>query len=247
MRFILAKDATDVSQRAYDFIRKSILQNPSLILGLATGSTPLELYKLMISDHKRGNLSYKKVKTINLDEYVGLPEGHPQSYRYFMDNNLFNHIDIDKNNTKVPRGNAINLDKECEEYSSFVSTNRPDIQILGIGSNGHIAFNEPGTSFNSSTHIVKLKDSTIKDNARFFENESEVPQQAITMGIKDIMSAKMIILLATGSSKAEALYRAIKGPITEDCPASILQTHPNTVILGDHTSSFWIRVNREPE
>ncbi|OQC15422.1 MAG: Glucosamine-6-phosphate deaminase [Firmicutes bacterium ADurb.Bin080] len=247
MRFILAKDATDVSQKAYDFIRKSILQNPSLTLGLATGSTPLELYKLMINDYKRGNISFKNIRTINLDEYVGLPEGHPQSYRYFMDYNLFNHIDIDKNNTKVPNGSAIDLNKECEDYSSFISKNVQDIQILGIGSNGHIAFNEPGTSFNSSTHIVDLKESTIKDNARFFDNETEVPKKAITMGIKDIMGAKMIILLATGSSKAEAIYRAIKGPITEDCPASVLQSHPNTVILGDHTASFWIRVNREPD
>lgn len=243
MRFIFAQDYMDASVRAYDFIRSEMIKNPSLTLGLATGSTPLQLYKLMIEDYKRGNFSYAKVRSINLDEYVGLNPNHPQSYRYFMNSNLFNHIDININNTKVPDGNALDLEKECISYSEYVDANRPDIQILGIGSNGHIAFNEPGTSFDSITHIVDLKESTINDNARFFEDVTKVPRQAITMGIQDILKAKMIILIATGSGKADSLYKAIMGPITEECPASILQTHKNTVILADQAASFWVKKN----
>lgn len=243
MRFIFAQDYMDASRRAYDFVRSALIINSSLTLGLATGSTPIQLYKLMIDDYKRGNFSYSSVKTINLDEYVGLPSNHPQSYRYFMNSNLFNHIDINIDNTKVPNGNAPDLDNECLSYSKYVDENRIEIQILGIGSNGHIAFNEPGTSFNSITHIVNLKESTINDNSRFFENTSMVPKQAITMGIQDILKAKMIILIATGSSKADSLYKAIMGPVSEDCPASILQTHKNTVILADQAASFWVKKN----
>lgn len=246
MRFILAQSYTDASERAYDFIRRALFSKPDIILGLATGSTPLGIYKLMIDDYARGNISYKKIKTVNLDEYVGLTPSHPQSYSYFMHKNLFNHIDISPENIRLPDGTSSDLDAECKAYSQYVAANIPDIQILGIGSNGHIAFNEPGTSFTSSTHIVDLKDSTIQDNSRFFDEKEEVPRKAITMGIKDIMSAKMIIMVATGSSKAEAIYNAIRGPITEECPASILQTHPNTVILADQTASYWVRTNRPP-
>lgn len=241
MRFFLAKDTKEVNTIAYNLIRAEILRNPKIVLGLATGSTPLGLYKLMIEDCKRGNVSYKDVKTINLDEYIGLPDNHPQSYHTFMYENLFKDINIDLKNTKIPNGNAKDLAKECADYTAYIDKYTPDIQLLGIGSNGHIAFNEPGTSFDATTHVVDLKESTIKDNSRFFDSIDDVPKQAITMGIADIMKAKMIILLATGTSKTDAVYNAVLGPISEDCPASALQLHNNVVVVADPNASFMVR------
>ncbi len=214
-----------------------VLQNESKpVLGLATGSSPVGLYEKLIESYKRGEISFKNVHTYNLDEYVGLSGDHPQSYRQFMNNNLFNHIDIDLKNTNVPNG-LVNGEESCKQYNLDLQEFEIDIQILGIGSNGHIAFNEPGTSFSSITHVVDLKEETISDNARFFDSIDEVPKQAVTMGLANIMKAKKIILIATGEHKAEALRQMILGEITEDLPASILQFHPNVVILTDREAA----------
>lgn len=241
MRIIIEKDYQDIGKTANKFMRELLINNPNATLGLATGSSPVGLYKEMIADNKAGITTFKNIKTVNLDEYVGLPEGHDQTYRYFMNDNLFNHIDIDKNNTRVPNGMAENLENACKEYTDYVAKNIPDVQILGIGSNGHIAFNEPGTPFDAHTHIVTLKEGTRQDNARFFSSIDEVPTHAITMGIADIMQAKMIILVANGIGKSKAIYDMAKGPITTDCPASILQSHPNVVVIIDESAGYLLK------
>lgn len=206
------------------------------ILGLATGSTPEGVYKLLVDAYNKNKVSFKNVKTFNLDEYVGLEATHNQSYRYFMNKHLFNHIDIDINNTHIPSNkddeNNLNIyDKKIEEAGGI------DIQLLGIGSNGHIAFNEPGTSFESKTHIVTLKESTIVDNSRFFNSIDEVPKEAITMGLNSILQAKKIILIAFGKNKQEAIYKMFALDSNEDLPASILQNHPNVTIYCDEEAA----------
>lgn len=210
-----------------------IKANPSINLGLATGGTPVPLYENLIKDHKLNKTSYKQVKTFNLDEYIGLPENHSQSYRTFMNDIFFNHVDIDKKNTYIPNGNAANLELEASNYDKLITENKIDLQLLGIGTNAHIGFNEPGSSFDSNTIIVDLTQETRDANVRFFNDMSEVPKTAITMGIGSITKAKEIILVATGAHKAEAILNTIEGPITMDVPASILQAHPNVSIYLD--------------
>ena len=210
-------------------------EKPDAILGGATGSTPLLLYAELARLNKAGEVSFAKAKSFNLDEYVGLEGTHDQSYRYFMDKNLFEHVDIDMANTRVPSGInteiAADYDREIEEAGGV------DMQLLGIGNNGHIGFNEPGTPFGSITHVVELTESTREANARFFESIDEVPTHAVTMGIKTVMNAKKIILIATGAAKAPIVKEFIQGPVTEEVPASVLQLHPNVEVFLDHEAA----------
>lgn len=208
--------------------------NPRLNLGLATGSTPTGVYKRLIQDHEENKTSYKQVNTFNLDEYIGISKKDPNSYHYFMCENLFDHIDIPLEHTHIPDGTAEDLDEECRRYEQFIQEHGGiDLQILGIGQNGHIGFNEPGTSFSSRTHIINLAESTRKANSRFFESLEDVPTQAITMGIASIMASKEIFLLVSGASKAEALARLVNGEVSEQFPASVLKNHQNVTIFAD--------------
>ena len=211
-------------------IAKLIKNKPNAVLGLATGSTPLGVYKNLINLNKKGKVSFKNVTTFNLDEYVGIDETHNQSYKYFMNKNLFDEIDINKNNTHFPDNKTITP----EVYDEKIKTaGGIDFQVLGIGSNGHIAFNEPNTPFDSLTHIVELTESTIKDNSRFFNSIDEVPTKAVSMGLKSIMGASEIVLIATGANKAKAISELFTKNPDESLPASILKNHPNVTIYCD--------------
>ena len=211
----------------------TINNKPNCVLGLATGSSPVGIYKNLVKAYREKKVSFKDVTTFNLDEYIGLEETHHQSYRYFMNDNLFNHIDIDKSKTHVPNGT--NYEYDVENYDKEIEANGGiDLQILGIGSNGHIAFNEPGTPFDSLTHIVDLKESTIKDNSRFFNSIDEVPKKSITMGLTSIIRAKKIVIIITGENKKDVLARLLTGKISEDLPASILHNHPDVTIYADY-------------
>lgn len=232
MKIIKTNDYEEMSQKAFEIMKEVVVKKPDAILGFATGTTPLGLYKRLIEDCKNGT-SYKDIKTVNLDEYKGLDIHNKQSYIYFMRDNLFNHLDIDLNNTHIENGNAIDDEKECARYNALLDEMQQDIQLLGIGSNGHIAFNEPGTKFGSLTHVVNLTENTIKDNSRLFNDISEVPHQAFTQGIKNIMKAKKIIILASGASKAKAVYGMVYGDVTESLPASVLQLHPDCTLIVD--------------
>jgi glucosamine-6-phosphate deaminase len=224
----------ELSQQAALKIISLIKDNPNLNLGLATGSTPTGVYKKLIEDHLENKTTYKDINTFNLDEYIGIPKKDPNSYHYFMCENLFDHIDIPLEQTHIPDGTAKNLEEECRRYEQFIKEHGGiGLQILGIGQNGHIGFNEPGTSFNSRTHIINLAESTRKANSRFFESLEDVPSQAITMGIASIMESKEILLLVSGASKAEALARLINGDVSEQFPASILKNHQNVTIFAD--------------
>ena len=232
MKFIKVKNYDELSKTAGEIIANQIKIKPTSILGLATGSSPIGTYKYLI----QSNVDFSKIKTINLDEYIGLDENHPQSYRHFMNENLFNHINIDKNNTYIPDGTAINLNEETTHYDQRIKNfGGIDLQLLGIGLNGHIGFNEPNDHFVAQTHIVNLNDSTIEANSRFFSSKDDVPKQAITMGMKGIMTAKKIILIANGINKKNILEKAMYGKITPMLPASILQLHNDvTVIFSDN-------------
>lgn len=237
MKIIIADSTEEFGALAFAEIKKVIDHDPACTLGLATGSTPIPLYNEMAKDHKENGTSYRRIKTFNLDEYVGLPKEHPESYISFMTKNLFSRVDIDMNNVNIPNGLAKDIPAECARYSSLLEKASVDIQVLGIGGNGHIAFNEPNTPFDSKTHQVFLTQKTIGDNARFFASVDEVPKSALTMGIGEIMKAKTLLMLATGSNKADAVYNMIKGPVTPACPASILQTHPNVVVILDRAAA----------
>ncbi len=234
MRIYQEADYEAMSRRAAGIISAEVIRRPNCVLGLATGSTPIGTYQNLIEGNKSGAYSFKEVTTVNLDEYKGLAPTHDQSYRYFMQHNLFDHIDVMPENTNVPDGLAADADAECARYDQLVaSLGYADLQLLGLGRNGHIGFNEPGPAFVKETHVVDLTESTIDANARFFASADDVPRQALTMGIGVIMAAKRILLIASGSDKADALYAAICGPITPDCPASILQLHSDVVIVAD--------------
>ena len=236
MKVIVTKNYDEMSEKAFGIVKDVVVNNKNAVLGLATGSTPLGLYAEMIKDHKENGTSYKDVKTLNLDEYAGLDVTSDQSYVYFMRENLFKYIDIDLNNTHIENGKAVNRELECENYNKLIEELPRDLQILGIGSNGHIAFNEPGTAFDSETHIVDLTESTIKDNSRLFERIEDVPRQAFTMGLKNIMHAKKIVVLASGANKAKAVYGMLKGPVTETLSASVLQLHPDCTLIVDEAA-----------
>ena len=237
MRIYLEKDFAAMSRRAANIIAAEIHKNPACVLGLATGSTPVGTYQQLIEMYKAGDISFKEVTTVNLDEYKGLSGGHDQSYRYFMNDNLFNHVDIDKDFTFVPNGLAEDAEAECAEYDEIVEAlGYADLQLLGIGHNGHIGFNEPDSVFTKATHVVDLTDSTIDANTRFFANRDEVPRQALTMGMGCIMNAARVLLIASGAGKADAVYNTVCGAIDPQCPASILQLHPDVVIVGDEAA-----------
>ena len=233
MKIIVTENYEEMSKKAAEVIKDVVKNDENAVLGLATGTTPIGLYKELISACEKKEISFKKVKTVNLDEYVGLPKSHVQSYDYFMKDNLFNHIDIDIENTNLPCGDVKDLDAECARYTALLGKMQQSVQLLGLGSNGHIAFNEPGTSFDSTTHIVALTENTIKDNSRLFDDISEVPTKAITMGIKNIMNAKKILVIASGKNKAQAVYNMVKGPVAESSPASVLQNHEDVVVVVD--------------
>ncbi len=234
MQIISCVDYADMSRKAARILAAQVQLKPECVLGLATGSTPIGTYKELIRFHRDEELDFSKVIAINLDEYYGLSPEHEQSYHYFMCQNLFKHINISPENTHVPDGLTLDVDQTCADYDSMVaSLGGTDIQLLGIGDNGHIAFNEPHTFFFAQTHLVDLNEETIKANARFFESVSEMPRQAITMGMRSILSAKRILLLASGTKKTEAIAQMINGPVDPQLPASILQLHPNVMVIAD--------------
>ena len=234
MKIYCAKDYAGMSRIAANILSAQITLKPDCTLGLATGSTPIGTYQVLIERCASGDLDFSQVKSINLDEYVGLSPEHDQSYRYFMNTNLFDHVNINKDNTNVPNGLAEDLDAECQRYNEIIHTLGPiDIQVLGMGHNGHIGFNEPSDIFELETHKVELTQTTIDANARFFASADEVPRQALTMGIKSSMQAKTILVVVNGKGKAEIVKKAFTGPVTPQVPASILQMHPNVILVGD--------------
>ena len=232
MNFIKAKSYDELSAKAASIVCAQVVMKPDCILGLATGSSPVGTYKKIIEKYNNGEVDFSRVRTVNLDEYVGLDGTHEQSYRYFMDTNLFDHVNIDKKNTRVPCGIAADTAKECADYDAYIeSIGGTDLQVLGIGLDGHIGFNEPDDHFEKATRVVDLDPSTIDANARFFASRDDVPRQAITMGIGAIMGAKKIVLVANGKAKKEIVEKAFFGPITPAIPASILQLHPNCTVI----------------
>ncbi len=234
MRVIVVDNYEEMSKKAAVMVASQIHLDPKSILGLATGSTPIGMYKALIDMYKNDELDFSEVTSFNLDEYYGLEPSNNQSYAYFMNENLFKHINIDRSKVYIPNGLAKDVEKECHEYDFLIdSMGGIDIQILGIGSNGHIGFNEPDINFEARTHLVELDEQTIKDNARFFDSIEAVPTKAISMGIKTIMQSKKIVLLASGANKAEAIRKTIEGKITSDLPASILQIHKDVVFILD--------------
>ena len=239
MKVIVVKNYDEVCEKAFEVMKEYL--KPGKVLGLATGSSPVGLYKKMIEYNKQ--VSYKDITTFNLDEYVNLPLEHPESYYSFMHTNLFNHVDIKEENIHIPSGLGDNLEEKCKEYDNAIEkAGGVDIQLLGIGSDGHIAFNEPGTPFDSGTHVTGLAESTIKDNARFFDNDmSKVPTKAATQGIGTIMKAKNILLVANGKNKAQAIKDMIEGPIDTKCPASILQKHNSVVVVVDEEAASLLK------
>ena len=237
MRIYLEKDYDAMSRRMAQIIAAEIVHNPACVLGLATGSTPEGAYKYLVGWHQKGFLSFKDVLSVNLDEYVGLAPTHDQSYRYFMQSNLFDHVDIVPENTRVPDGLTKDPQSFCSEYDAYIrSLGYVDLQLLGIGRNGHIGFNEPGDCFVKETHVVDLTENTIDANARFFATRDDVPRQAFTMGIGPIMAAKKILLIASGEEKAEAVYNTICGAVDPHCQGSILQLHPDVVMVADEAA-----------
>jgi len=234
MKIYVADDYKGMSRKAASIIASQVTLKADSVLGLATGSTPIGMYEQLVEWYKAGDLDFSAVKTVNLDEYVGLAPDHDQSYRYFMNDNLFNHVNIDKANTHVPNGLAADPAAECERYDRVVEEmGGVDIQVLGMGHNGHIGFNEPSDHFPLGTNLVDLQESTINANARFFASKDEVPKQAMTMGIRTIMMAKKILVVVNGEGKADIVKKAFTGPVTPEVPASVLQLHPDVVLVGD--------------
>ena len=239
MIIYVGKDYQDVSRKAANIMSAQIIMKPNAVLGLATGSTPVGLYKQLIEWYNKGDLDFSQITSVNLDEYKGLSGDNDQSYRYFMNTNLFDHVNIDKTRTYVPNGLEEDSDKACADYNEIIrSVGGIDIQLLGIGGNGHIGFNEPGTPFTEETHIVELTEKTRSDNARFFDNDiNQVPTHAITMGIATIMKAKKILLVASGANKADAVAAMVNGPVDPACPASVLQNHEDVVVVVDEAAA----------
>lgn len=232
MKLITVNSYEKLSRQAANIISAQVIIKPESVLGLATGSSPLGTYKQLIEWYEKGDIDFSKTISVNLDEYVGLDGGNEESYRYFMDNNFFNHVNIKKENTFVPNGSANDLESECAEYDKRIEKlGGIDLQLLGIGFDGHIGFNEPDDFFVKDTHVVDLHESTIKANARFFESENEVPNQAVTMGMVSIMQAKKILLIANGKNKKDILEKAFFGSITPKIPASILQLHKDITVI----------------
>ena len=238
MRVIIESSEERVSQRAAQFISEMVRRRPLCVLGLATGGTPLGTYRELIRLHREEGLDFSRVTTFNLDEYVGLEPAHPQSYRHFMQTNLFDHLNIDSQRTHVPDGRALNFEAACQRYEQMIrDAGGIDLQLLGIGSDGHIAFNEPGSSLGSRTRLKTLARETIQDNARFFGDEAAVPRMAVTMGVGTILESRRCLLLAVGESKAEAIQATVEGPITAQVTASALQLHREVIVVLDEAAA----------
>ena len=234
MKIYCTENYQQMSRQAANIISAHVILKPNCVLGLATGSTPIGMYQQLIEWYKKGDLDFSQVKSVNLDEYVGLAPTHEQSYRYFMQTNLFDHVNINVANTNVPDGLAADPVAECQRYNQVIrDLGGIDVQVLGMGHNGHIGFNEPGEAFELETHVVDLQESTIQANSRFFASEADVPHQAMTMGIKSIMQARQILVVVSGKDKAEIVKKAFTGPVVPQVPASILQMHPHVVLVGD--------------
>lgn len=232
MKYIEVENYQELSRKAAEIIAAQIIEKPESILGLATGSSPLGTYDCLAKAYENKKLDFSKATSINLDEYAGLEGNHDQSYRYFMDKNLFSRVNIRKECTFVPNGCAENIEKECKKYDDRIENlGGIDIQLLGIGLDGHIGFNEPDEVFTKETHLVTLDPSTIEANARFFASEQDVPKKAVTMGMGGIMNAKKVLLIANGKHKEEIIKKAFFGPITPKIPASILQLHPDVTVI----------------
>lgn len=245
MEIIIKSDAQDASHAAARAVARLVREKPNVVLGLATGSTPLMLYKELIRMHRADGLDFRKVTTFNLDEYVGLEKDHPQSYHTFMWENLFSQINIKQENVHIPDGRAIDVPASCAAYErEIVDAGGIDLQVLGVGSDGHIGFNEPTSSFASRTRIKTLTQQTVQDNARFFDgDESKVPHHCITMGIGTIMDARMNLMLAFGESKAQAIAETVEGPVASIMPASILQHHPAAKVFIDEAASSALKLS----
>ena len=237
MKIIKTKDYDQMSRVAANIISAQVIIKPKCVLGLATGSTPIGTYKQLVEWYKKGDVDFSEVTTVNLDEYKGLSPENDQSYRYFMNTNLFDHVNIDKTRTFVPNGLEADSEKACSDYNQIIQDcGGIDLQLLGLGNNGHIGFNEPSNAFEKETHCVALTQSTIDANARFFASMDEVPKEAYTMGIKTIMQAKKIVVVVNGAQKADIVKKAFFGPITPQVPASILQLHNDVTVVGDEAA-----------
>lgn len=234
MNVLKFRSNQELSEAGAGIIAGLIQTTPRAVLGLATGSTPVGIYEELVKSHKKGLFSFRHVTTFNLDEYAGLPADHPESYHNYMNEHLFRHVDLPAGQRHIPDGTASDLEEECLRYNQLLEQAKQiDLQILGLGHNGHIGFNEPDDSLNSGTHVVKLKESTRQANARFFPTLDQVPTHALTMGVGTILKAKTILLVVRGADKAEIVHQALTGPIRTEIPASLLQTHPNLVVLLD--------------
>ena len=243
MKIYKAKDYKDMSRKAANIISAQVIMKPNCVLGLATGSTPIGTYDQLVEWYNKGDLDFSEVTTVNLDEYKGLPRTNDQSYYYFMHQHLFDRVNIDPERTNVPNGMEPDAEKECGRYEELIrSLGGVDLQLLGLGHNGHIGFNEPGEAFEKETHCVDLTESTIEANKRFFASADDVPKQAYTMGIKTIMQAKKILIVVNGENKADIVVRAFFGPVTPEVPASILQLHNDVTLVGDETALAKIEI-----
>ena len=237
MKIYKAKDYKDMSRKAANIISAQVIMKPNCVLGLATGSTPIGTYDQLVEWYNKGDLDFSEVTTVNLDEFMGLPRTNDQSYYYFMHQHLFDRVNIDPERTNVPNGMEPDAEKECGRYEELIrSLGGVDLQLLGLGHNGHIGFNEPGEAFEKETHCVDLTESTIEANKRFFASADDVPKQAYTMGIKTIMQAKKILIVVNGENKADIVERAFFGPVTPEVPASILQLHNDVTLVGDEAA-----------
>ncbi|MCQ4088459.1 glucosamine-6-phosphate deaminase [Saccharibacillus sp. JS10] len=241
MNLLTFRTEQDLNRAGAGMIASLLQIKPKAVLGLATGSTPIGIYEELVHLYRSGSLSFAKASSYNLDEYVGLSGSHPASYRCFMNTHLFDQVDIDPANTHVPNGLAVNLEQECAYYDAMIEDAGIDLQVLGLGHNGHIGFNEPGDVLVAGTHVTDLQQQTIEANARFFDSEDDVPKQAITMGVAGIMKTRQVMLVVRGESKAAIAERALTGPITTECPASLLQLHPNLVVLMDEGAGAWAK------
>lgn len=243
MKIYKAKDYKDMSRKAANIISAQVIMKPNCVLGLATGSTPIGTYDQLVEWYSKGDLDFSEVTTVNLDEYKGLPRTNDQSYYYFMHQHLFDRVNIDPERTNVPNGMEPDAEKECGRYEELIrSLGGVDLQLLGLGHNGHIGFNEPGEAFEKETHCVDLTESTIEANKRFFASADDVPKQAYTMGIKTIMQAKKILIVVNGENKADIVERAFFGPVTPEVPASILQLHNDVTLVGDEEALAKIEI-----
>ena len=243
MKIYKAKDYKDMSRKAANIISAQVIMKPNCVLGLATGSTPIGTYDQLVEWYNKGDLDFSEVTTVNLDEYKGLPRTNDQSYYYFMHQHLFDRVNIDPERTNVPNGMEPDAEKECGRYEELIrSLGGVDLQLLGLGHNGHIGFNEPGEAFEKETHCVDLTESTIEANKRFFASADDVPKQAYTMGIKTIMQAKKILIVVNGENKADIVERAFFGPVTPEVPASIVQLHNDVTLVGDEPALAKIEI-----